>query len=70
MTTKFLSEILPQYNCPMIMLYNITNEVNAVVYDTLDDVLYFTDDFDYVIDIISDNTEIPSENLDRFIVYV
>lgn len=70
MTPKFLSEILPQYNCPMAMLYNITNEVNAVVYDTLDDVLYFTDDFDYVIDIISDNTEIPAENIDRFIVYV
>jgi hypothetical protein len=54
----------------MAMLYNITNEVNAVVYDTLDDVLYFTDDFDYVINIISDNTEVPAENIDRFIVYV
>ena len=70
MTTKFLSEILTKYNCTMAMLYNVTNEISSVVYDRLDNVLYFTDDFDYVIDIVSDNTEIPSENLDRFIVYV
>lgn len=52
MKPERLAEILNtlKEGYPIVMMYNITNEVRYVVYCRLDRTIYLTDDIEYVVD--------------------